>query len=308
MGGGLAGLSVALELARRGRQVTLLEGSRIAWGASGRNGGSVSPAFSAGADAIRRHVDEEHYRALYRLSMEAWRSSAPTSATWTSATPTRSTAACAWCADAGDALQRWCDEQQRVFERDVRVLARPAARAAGDRGLFPGAWTIPRPSISIRSTTRAPWRGIARWVCASTRIRRRRGWRWRARSSRSPPPAAGRGAHRGAGHGRLHRRAATRAATGHAAHRHLHHADRAAGRARAKPSAATPPSATTAAPATTTGCSMAGASAGAVESPPGSTTRPTWPRRCAANCCRFTRNCRACAWKPPGRDAPTRAT
>ena len=64
------GLSVALELARRGRQVTLLEGSRIAWGASGRNGGSVSPAFSAGADAIRRHVDEEHYRALYRLSME----------------------------------------------------------------------------------------------------------------------------------------------------------------------------------------------------------------------------------------------
>ena len=41
----------------------------------------------------------------------------------------------------------------------------------------------------------------------------------------------------------------------------------------------------------------------------GSTTRPTWPRRCAANCCRFTRNCRACAWKPPGRDAwPTRAT
>ena len=67
-------------------------------GASGRNGGSVSPAFSAGADAIRRHVDEDHYRALYRLSMEAWRSSAPTSATWTSATPTRSTAACAWCA------------------------------------------------------------------------------------------------------------------------------------------------------------------------------------------------------------------
>ena len=97
VGGGLAGLSVALELARRGRQVTLLEGSRIAWGASGRNGGSVSPAFSAGADAIRRHVDEDHYRALC-CRWRAWRSSAPTSATWTSATPTRSTAACAWCA------------------------------------------------------------------------------------------------------------------------------------------------------------------------------------------------------------------
>ena len=30
--------------------------------------------------------------------------------------------------DAGDALQRWCDEQQRVFERDVRVLSRAQLR------------------------------------------------------------------------------------------------------------------------------------------------------------------------------------
>ena len=70
IGAGLAGLSTALELARRGRNVTLLEARRIAWGASGRNGGSVSPAFSAGADAIRKHVDEDHFRQLYRLSME----------------------------------------------------------------------------------------------------------------------------------------------------------------------------------------------------------------------------------------------
>ena len=41
VGGGLAGLTAALELARRGRKVCLLEGERIAWGASGRNGGFV---------------------------------------------------------------------------------------------------------------------------------------------------------------------------------------------------------------------------------------------------------------------------
>ena len=98
VGGGLAGLSVALELARRGRQVTLLEGSRIAWGASGRNGGSVSPAFSAGADAIRRHVDEDHYRALYRLSMEGVEIIRANIRDLDIRDAHRSTAACAWCA------------------------------------------------------------------------------------------------------------------------------------------------------------------------------------------------------------------
>lgn len=70
VGGGLAGLTAALELARRGRQVTLLEANRVGWGASGRNGGSVSPAFSAGADLIRRRAGPRGYDDLYRLSIE----------------------------------------------------------------------------------------------------------------------------------------------------------------------------------------------------------------------------------------------
>ncbi|MFJ5370320.1 FAD-dependent oxidoreductase, partial [Bosea sp. CER48] len=36
VGGGLAGLTAALELARAGRSVVLLEAERVAWGASGR--------------------------------------------------------------------------------------------------------------------------------------------------------------------------------------------------------------------------------------------------------------------------------
>lgn len=46
VGGGFAGLSVALELAKSGTDVTLIEARRIAWGASGRNAGFVVPNFS----------------------------------------------------------------------------------------------------------------------------------------------------------------------------------------------------------------------------------------------------------------------
>ena len=38
VGGGFSGVNTALELAERGVDVVLLEGHRIGWGASGRNG------------------------------------------------------------------------------------------------------------------------------------------------------------------------------------------------------------------------------------------------------------------------------
>ncbi|MDX6750370.1 FAD-dependent oxidoreductase [Geminicoccaceae bacterium 1502E] len=47
IGGGFSGLSTALELARRGRSVTLLEAQAVGWGASGRNNGQVIPTMSA---------------------------------------------------------------------------------------------------------------------------------------------------------------------------------------------------------------------------------------------------------------------
>jgi len=43
IGGGLAGLTVAREIARRGWSVAVLEANRIAWAASGRNTGFVLP-------------------------------------------------------------------------------------------------------------------------------------------------------------------------------------------------------------------------------------------------------------------------
>jgi glycine/D-amino acid oxidase-like deaminating enzyme len=69
IGGGLAGLTVAREAARRGWSVALLEARRVAWNASGRNMGVVSPGFSAERGAIIDRVGIEHAKALWTLSV-----------------------------------------------------------------------------------------------------------------------------------------------------------------------------------------------------------------------------------------------
>ncbi|WP_028353282.1 NAD(P)/FAD-dependent oxidoreductase [Bordetella petrii] len=128
VGGGLAGLTAALELARRGRQVTLLEARRVGWGASGRNGGSVSPAFSAGADLIRKRVGQRGYEALYRLSIEGVeiiRANIRDLAIDDARKVDGRLRVLRY--DDTDALRRYCDEQ-RQFGRDVQLLARDEVR------------------------------------------------------------------------------------------------------------------------------------------------------------------------------------
>ncbi|HSE74380.1 MAG TPA: FAD-dependent oxidoreductase [Dongiaceae bacterium] len=70
VGGGLAGLTIALELARRGRSVALIEGKRIGWGASGRNGGFCAPGYAVGYETIVQQAGAETARELLGLSRE----------------------------------------------------------------------------------------------------------------------------------------------------------------------------------------------------------------------------------------------
>ncbi|GLS87812.1 oxidoreductase [Cypionkella aquatica] len=70
VGGGLAGLITALELAKGGLKPIVLEQHVVGWGASGRNGGIVSPAFACGADAIAARVGVPAARALHKLTIE----------------------------------------------------------------------------------------------------------------------------------------------------------------------------------------------------------------------------------------------
>lgn len=68
IGGGLAGLTVAREAARRGWSVGVLEARRIAWNASGRNTGFVLPGFAAEPEAIITRVGDEQARLLWSLA------------------------------------------------------------------------------------------------------------------------------------------------------------------------------------------------------------------------------------------------
>ncbi len=70
IGGGLAGLTTALECARAGRKVMILERNRIAWGASGRNGGFVSAGYATSVQNIKRRVHRADAETLYRMSIE----------------------------------------------------------------------------------------------------------------------------------------------------------------------------------------------------------------------------------------------
>ena len=68
VGGGLAGLSVALELVRLGVPVTQIEAERVAWGASGRNGGFVTPGFALDMDSVASRCGDDVAERLYGYS------------------------------------------------------------------------------------------------------------------------------------------------------------------------------------------------------------------------------------------------
>jgi gamma-glutamylputrescine oxidase len=69
IGGGLAGLTAAREVARRGWSVVLLEAGRLAAKASGRNTGFVLPGFAAQPDSLIARVGMAKAKDLWALSL-----------------------------------------------------------------------------------------------------------------------------------------------------------------------------------------------------------------------------------------------
>ncbi len=70
VGAGLAGLTVAREIAKRGWSVAVLEAGRVAWAASGRSSGFVLPGFHEDVNTMVERIGLDHAKHLYALSKD----------------------------------------------------------------------------------------------------------------------------------------------------------------------------------------------------------------------------------------------
>jgi len=87
IGGGFAGVNTALSLAKRGKRVAVLESNRVAWAASGRNGGFAHPGYSLNMFALERLVGTGHTRALWDLTFDSLAMIRARVQRWTAAQP-----------------------------------------------------------------------------------------------------------------------------------------------------------------------------------------------------------------------------
>ena len=69
VGGGIAGCSAALTLAERGYRVTLLEGQRIGWGASGRSGGQAIFGTATEQAGLEQLVGQDDAQRIWDVTL-----------------------------------------------------------------------------------------------------------------------------------------------------------------------------------------------------------------------------------------------
>src|ERR1700727_3790604 len=70
VGAGLAGLTVALEAARLGASVAVLEGRHVGWNASGHQLGTVMPGYGLPVSELIARIGFEDARELWSLSKD----------------------------------------------------------------------------------------------------------------------------------------------------------------------------------------------------------------------------------------------
>ncbi|MBN8974082.1 MAG: FAD-binding oxidoreductase [Rhizobiales bacterium] len=70
VGAGLAGLTVALEAARMGASVAVLESRHVGWNASAHHLGTVMPGYGVAIDDLIARLGVDHTRELWKLSQQ----------------------------------------------------------------------------------------------------------------------------------------------------------------------------------------------------------------------------------------------
>ncbi|MBP1853573.1 NAD(P)/FAD-dependent oxidoreductase [Rhizobium halophytocola] len=70
IGAGFTGISAALQLSENGYKVIVVEGERIGYGASGRNGGQIVNGYSRDLEVIARRYGPDRAAALGKMSLE----------------------------------------------------------------------------------------------------------------------------------------------------------------------------------------------------------------------------------------------
>ena len=128
IGGGLAGLTTALELSRRNKRVVLLEAKLLAWAASGRNGGFVSNGFAEGIENVQSRVGLDAARALYALSVAGTRYVAGEIATGDASIRMGDGWLTVMRHSDNGALQSYCDMMQRDYGENLQFLSRAETR------------------------------------------------------------------------------------------------------------------------------------------------------------------------------------
>lgn len=130
VGGGLAGLTTALQLARAGQRVVVLEAEGIGFGASGRNGGFVNPGFATGLDSIAAMAGVDAAQKLHRLSIEGVELVRQTIRDLDiKAAEPRSGMLSVLRHDGGAALKGYADQMARDFNYRLDYLEREQVRA-----------------------------------------------------------------------------------------------------------------------------------------------------------------------------------
>ncbi len=129
IGGGLAGISTATECGRRGLKVAVLEQHRIAWGASGRNGGFVTAGYATGHAQIARRAGEADARrcTTSRSRACAWCGRTLTASICRGVNPTPGILRAIRYDDAAG-LQAEAAEAKRKFGATLHYLPAPKCR------------------------------------------------------------------------------------------------------------------------------------------------------------------------------------